>query len=332
MGLKFLFGFKTNRSHGAGLATSIGELLSEDPPDFGEGLECIDLTMLHNGRVNTGAEGFMRQIGIDWLPTSFVSSASDFPPLNDPPRLRFERKRRRLSIDWVSERVLPDEVCGYFLKTLTTDFYERVFDDVIDALAWGFAERIKPSDQFDTEACLAWVRDIRGQKFESDKMLRARLERANAISKARYAAMDPWEKLDIDWSKYASNARDILDEPRDWFQGDEFSPHGNDTGADILAEWHVFRDLTPDTATWQLEMEVPTGPNDEFAWWHWVEVHLALAFGHIKKSGTCPKALRDGTLSVLQSERSAAESRRDWPYREAWLERIDRYVDILKAL
>jgi uncharacterized protein YfeS len=58
---------------------------------------------------------------------------------------------------------------------------------------------------------------------------------------AENAAKDPWELLEIDWGKFHRKARKILDDPFFWDCADDFAPHGNDTGADVLEafrRWH----------------------------------------------------------------------------------------------
>ena len=59
--------------------------------------------------------------------------------------------------------------------------------------------------------------------------------------KQRLAQMDPWERLGIDWDDWHPAARKLLNDPFFWDQGSDYSPHGNDTGADLLADfkkWH----------------------------------------------------------------------------------------------
>jgi uncharacterized protein YfeS len=49
--------------------------------------------------------------------------------------------------------------------------------------------------------------------------------------------VDPWDELDIDWDTFHPRARRLLNKPFFWDCTDEFSPHGNDTGADTLDEF-----------------------------------------------------------------------------------------------
>lgn len=127
----------------------------------------------------------------------------------------------------------------------------------------------------------------------------------------------------------APNARDILDNPSDWSQIDDFSPHGNDTGSDIFAEWSQYARLTPEAAArkfgWGNEFDL----NNELCWHDWFEINLALAFGHIKKSGICPPEIAAKAHTVLSKEKSRVSEILDWEYREEFLARLERYCRIL---
>lgn len=219
---------------------------------------------------------------------------------------------------------------------MTPDQFDRALDALIAALRYGL-KAVKRTDEVDSEGLLAWLASVRREHRGDATSLREVLEadRAfmNRLRLQRLQETDPWDLLDIDWARYPVVAREVLDDPSDWSLGDDFSPHGNDTGADIFADWSRYRRDRPLQAVHRLFGEPyiskPPEPSDKDRWWVWVEIHLALAFGHIKMAGTCPADLAGMTLEVLARERGAAEARADWPHRDEWLGRLERYDRIL---
>ena len=331
MPLHFLVGCRTNRSEGSWPGQAVGDLLSLARAEFGSAITDIEVILHVIGRV-TIAEAQIRAMH-PYLPAHMITQDSMVPALRMTSNARFERSRKKLVVNWASYRVEPNEGFSFSPDVLTTDLYERTFSEVFDALDWALAIKIKRSDDFDPFAFMDWLGNERRKTWASDAALRADAAEAHEANKARYDSLDPWEKLDIDWLKLAANARDILNDPRDWSQGDDFSPHGNDTGADIWASWSEYSRCSPERASAALGVRVPTGPDDQdHIWWHWVEVHLALAFGHIKKKGSCPDALRAQTLAVIRAEKRRAAPLSDWKHRDDWLERLARYESILAAL
>lgn len=101
------------------------------------------------------------------------------------------------------------------------------------------------------------------------------------------AVMSPWEQLGIDWRDYHPEARTILDDPFFWDCTNDFSPHGNDTGADLLDDYRKWlkRNPTGDPGTfyrnllqsWELPpegLQADLEENDKVA--------VAIAFAEIK--------------------------------------------------
>jgi len=70
---------------------------------------------------------------------------------------------------------------------------------------------------------------------------------------------------------------------------------------------------------------------NDLCWKDWVEINLGLAFGHIKKSGTCPKSLATSALSVLRQEYAKAETQTSLQHRLHYLNGLARYISILEC-
>ena len=142
---------------------------------------------------------------------------------------------------------------------------------------------------------------------------------------------DPWERLEVDWDEMHADARSILDDPEDWSEVYEFSPHGNDTGAEIFALWHEYAPLSPHEAALHLGWRLSDmNESDPLFWRDWVRLHLALAFGHIKRRGRCDPALTRAALGVLGTELAKSKAGENWPHREEYINRLHRYLGILE--
>jgi uncharacterized protein YfeS len=98
-------------------------------------------------------------------------------------------------------------------------------------------KRLRSTDDFDVDRFLSDVtlalQIPGGSMTEWDRLLKANEEKC----RAEYAAMSPWDQLDIDWTKFHPRAREVLDDPFFWDCTDEIAPHGNDTGADLLEDF-----------------------------------------------------------------------------------------------
>lgn|GEM_PF-3255754 len=326
MSLSFSIGSTTNRSWGAGPASDIGHLLTQQMADFGSALSEIEIHLVHVGSVTTTNET-MEKYGI------VPARLSQFSPLYAQESAKFARARKQLKVEWPSRRVNPDEVFKFLGPDLTIDLFDRCFSEVFDALDWALAVTLKPKDAFDPYAFMAWLHVQKDRRFASDEDLRTDLATHRKAASRALDAIDPWAERESDRSRILARALELLDEPRDWSREDDFSPHGNDTGNDIWLSWSEYRRCSPERASAALGVRVPIGPDDdEQIWSHWVQVHLALAFGHIKTKGTCPEPLRALTLGVIATEKRRAATLADWKHREDWLDRLTRYERILSGL
>ena len=311
------------RTFGGGPVSFVLRHLSAREPYFGPALTEIELRLWYRWGDLTPQEirrGFTQ------------SHARHADTIAGLPKRRFERKRGRLKIDWFADQDRMD-VTGIYLGQLTLAQFDRAFDHVIAAMTYAL-KAMKKSDDFEPAGFMAWLEQVRAEPRPDGPELVELMQADFAHLEALQAKKDPWDQLGIDWDRYPARARELLDEPSDWDCGDDFSPHGNDTGADMLSEWWRYARSRPLAAVNTLfgEAYIPAtpSPDDEHRWWLWVEVHLALAFGHIKKKAKCPSDLAGATLAVLAVEREAAEKRADWPSRDEWLSRLDRYVAILR--
>lgn len=138
------------------------------------------------------------------------------------------------------------------------------------------------------------------------------------------AKLSPWERLGIDWSEYHPQARELLDDPFFWEEADDYAPHGNDTGSDLLSEFRVWRRRNHDLpvlrflshllSKWGFKERVleyskkalsDWTVDDEMAINLFDEAAIALAFAQIKLEAVCDTEARDAALVSISRQLSS---------------------------
>lgn len=184
----------------------------------------------------------------------------------------------------------------------------RLFDEVANALATT-PPMLKPS-AFDWAAFVAWFRSLRSELPTTLEDIEAADAAGHAAAQARRGAMDPWALLDIDWNAFHPDARILLPDPFFWSGDDDFAPHGNDEGFDVLAQLRKSQrteritEITFAALAQQFEhpSEYEIAKTDDIDTTRYLEFMVAVAFGHIKLQGFCPKWLSDKALAAMKYE------------------------------
>ncbi|SRR5581483_3408177 len=229
------------------------------------------------------------------------------------PKVKFHRKKATLSIDYASslgpiEEVLPRQKTDYAFFAAALEEMQDVFSNLEPAqlAQWANAARLAaPASQDELESFA---------KSEEER------------KSHRHAAKSPWDLLGIDWEDFHPDARRILDDPFFWETANDFSPNGNDTGADLLHEarrdprahrdpirflagllrrWGVASMIAAALAKQQREWD----DKDQTAITTHDEAAIALPFALIKHYGSAPRA----TIELAQK---AIERQKSWPSAE----------------
>jgi uncharacterized protein YfeS len=150
------------------------------------------------------------------------------------PRARFMRKKGRMDIDY--QTTLADAEFLDYWSIPTAESFVAAMRELV-----GHAElirsRLKRTDDFNADQLFRDLHDAIARLPNSDRQLK-KLDRALEKQESdRNASLDEWERLGVDWDDYHQAARTLLDDPIFWSQSDDNAPHGNDTGADLLAEF-----------------------------------------------------------------------------------------------
>lgn len=232
MPLEFIFSSRTNRSYGGGPTSTLCNILEAEKVGFGSAIEAIFVEFLHPGRVSEERVAASQKKS-GW--ESFLGF-QELDPLHGDYSVRFERKRKRLVIKYTSKTISADDAF-HTDELITRDLFFRGFDETIEAINWGLKKRLKADDDFDIPQFLKWLNVMRSVEYASDEALVKAWVHASKYVDAKYAARNAWDQLDLDWDTFHRDARFLLDDADDWSNTDDFAPHGNDTGADIFAEW-----------------------------------------------------------------------------------------------
>jgi uncharacterized protein YfeS len=259
--------------------------------------------------------------------------------LSKLPRRRFEAKKRRYTIIAVSR--LPGNEDDW---TSTADplddraSLEETFEDVV-AVLQANPPKLKQND-FDWVRFVAWFRSLKSELPETPAAIDAAVHAGANASKARLAAMDPWARLDINWKTFHRDARKLLPDPWFWDQVDEFAPHGNDSGADVLP-WLRRRkkgaDFTPTLydrliADFDYDPAVDPDSLEDHQQQDYFDLVVGIAFAHLKLQGFCPLWLREKALATMSIEAKLAMSdHAAWEHKDAKLAALERLTTALNA-
>ena len=318
---------RTNRSYGSGPWRAVADMMEVDLPDFGSAISQIWVEIYCNGYTpvhQSFPPGFE-----PWRPAGIIGPTY-FPPLDLTPDARILRKKGELQIRYPSVHFTPQQARDFFYKTMTREALGVAKAELREALSWGLSNALRKTDDFDSDGFLIWFDNWRGLEIDTHRDIYEIWSEAEAERKRRRAAADPWSLLDVDWRKMHQDASKLLDHPEDWSGTDGFAPHGSDTGADIWADWASYSRLTPTKAAQRMGWDPMNPEVRELMERDWFEIHLALAFGHVKRKATCPPELARATCDLLeacgdQADRIAPDKLPEWK------SRVMRYRKILEA-
>jgi uncharacterized protein YfeS len=211
---------------GIAVHSFIGDLLTLRLGNYGSGLKEIDITVCFR-HAKRNPKPTLEDLFDDFH--KYVKTL---------PRTTFYRRAKRIEINFLSDNFTAEyEESG---RKPTLKDYQTAAKEIA-ALLPLIQKKLKPKDKFDIQSFIADAEAILSSKVKSLDEWKKIGRQADKLIQAENAAKDPWELLEIDWDKFHRNARKILDDPFFWDCADDFAPHGNDTGADVLEafrRWH----------------------------------------------------------------------------------------------
>ncbi|MEY2427961.1 MAG: hypothetical protein QOJ40_846 [Verrucomicrobiota bacterium] len=283
----------------------ISGLILTDAPAFGPGVSELTVTFHfpHSGPP---------RISLEQLYAAFHSDRLKLP------KVVFERSRGKVSIDIASNlsKGTERERC----RDLSLPLLRGAFTETLAALRL-LKGRFTAKDDFLLDEFLSHCLQ-RGENLpRTEDALSLLKKRHNEREAAIRTALSPWERLGIDWRDFHPDARRILDDPFFWKQADDFSPHGNDTGADLLSDYRLWLKRYPasDPLDFYRRLIAGWGFSDESTdpTFRSVsdEAAVALAFAELKLRGACRPSVADLARQALHRQRKEALLAADSPFR-----------------
>lgn len=282
----------------------VGEFFMLGIPIYGEGIRELDVHVYFQGGIaKTSLESLYEQY-------------HDF--LKKLPSTKFYRKKQRFELNYVSKLGNSGTVSGFGPAKL--GLFTEGAKEVAAELSL-LKAKIKKSDDFQCEEFLSFISDKITQLPKSEDDFSKLLETIEVERARKLDAMDEWEKLGVDWIDFHGNSRKILDSTFFWDCAEDFSPNGNDTGADVLSlyqDWRKRNRRKPgmvffDSLMTDWDVNLPPAENDEFSRDTYEQSIVGLAFAQLKVDGACDLDINRLALDAIESYRKRlATSHRDW--------------------
>jgi uncharacterized protein YfeS len=320
--IEFYLMARAYNSYGGHLTLSLipGFLLT-DTPDFGKAIS--ELTVTFHFPTRGPARKTLEQHY-----ANFHANRLQLP------KVVFYRSREKASVDVASDLLDGSDLEGR--RGLSLPLFATAVKETVAALRL-LKTRLTAKDDFSLDALLTHCERRETSLPTTDEAL-AELKTALDQKRAAIrAAMSPWERLDIDWRDYHPNARRMLDDPFFWEGANDFSPHGNDTGADLLSDYRSWLKRNPTgepldfyrnlITQWGFSLDSP----DSTARSVMDEAAIALAFAEFKLRGECRPKVSEFARQAADRQRQEALQAVDWPHREDRLKSLNLIQAKLRA-
>jgi len=282
----------------------VGQFLELGIPSFGEAIKELEIHVYFKGGVaKKSLESLFKQYH------EFVEKL---------PSTKFYRKKSRFELNFLSELGGAEIVSGYGPAK------HGLFNDSAEEIASAVSmlkPKIKKTDHFKYEEFILFIQNKISQ-LPKDEIEFGKLQETLETERNRKLdSMDEWEKLGIDWIDFHPKAREILDSSFFWNCTDDFSPNGNDTGADVLSFYQDWRKKNRKKAgitffnslMKEWDVRLPPNENDDFSRETYEQSIVGLAFAQLKVDSVCDLDINGLALESIDNARNRiTEQHRDW--------------------
>lgn len=229
------------------------------------------------------------------------------------PRVVIKLRKKLATVRFMSQFATAGDVESIAIRP---ELCNKALGEIGDAMEL-LRPRFNPSDDFDIDQFITDCRQVLAVPFAS-------VEEIRELDQVEIPVDDTltWESPEVDWTdkRYHSDARRILDDPRFWSRGDEFSPHGSDTGSDLLDDYlrnrvgqgegeayadRIIKEWGVSATHWDVTESVDCRKLYELNRQYYTirnQVVLGVAFAELKTQATCSCGLAKKALRALQRE------------------------------
>lgn len=332
---------RSYNSYGGTLEFRVIEaLFAEVGATFGAGVREIDFLLCLASRPGTiprpSLEAMFEEYHNRWL--------KELP-------LRTYRRSKGLieisaSVDFLHAQDLVPEEKAEFQARKSRYLYDRQLNvcQLLISELEACKAKFKPSDDFDYSNFIQWARSLPERIPETKAEADAHVAVLEEQRRKRREQLSPWEKLGIDWDEFHPHAKELIPDHRLWSATDDFSPNGNDTGADVLAlvqeESSKLTSCGDDgrgfyRTTWEqwgFSWPPDQEPSDEIEYNIHREFVVGLAFSFLKVLGQCPAWLRSSAMDEIERYQTFLKHRHEgWRYLQEALEMQELMHSTLSA-
>ncbi len=303
----------------------VSELLEYSEPDFGSAIEEMEITIHfnHDGPAKKSLEQLHKKFHDN---------------LKNLPKCTFYRKKKRLVLD-----IEGTFTTGYEMERnkespikINPDWVKATLNEIADNLTL-IKSKIKRSDDFSFSKFEAHLlKTLNEMPTDIDELERLR-EVVRERRKTSFEKLDDWEKLGIDWDNYHPAAREVVPVPDLWSSSDEFSPNGNDTGADTLGIFRDWNKRNQSTSAliflknllrgWEIDINNPY--ESEYSSHTYFQSVVGLAFASARFRGECEQAIKDKASLAINDylDRIAGETK--WQHKDECEEKLKTALEVI---
>lgn len=280
----------------------VAQYFMQDGVDFGSTLKEICITFYFSSDEEASSS-------LEELVATFRARRAQLP------KVVFRRKNCSASIEVASEILKTAVWEGK--QTLSASVFRAAALETIASLKL-LASRIKLDDDLDFGALLAHFENAAENLPRTDDELASLAIKLLADKQRRIEKTNPWELLGIDFSTFHPDARGILDDPFYWNGYDDFAPHGNDTGADLLVEYRKWLKKKPAGNALDFYSSLlrkwgfADAQKDDVDTSFLDEAVVALVFAELKLRGSCSAALAELGHAALCRRRQDVMTTEGW--------------------
>jgi len=267
----------TENTIGGGPIGWVSDYIAFENADFGSAISEIEIKV----RSNPEMPG-------KWRKRMFFPGilSSQIPQPESHQHATFRRKAKKLIIHWMTQHLTEYEMEKHNYPNATQDLFWRAAADVYDALDWGLHARLKPADDFDISACLAWVQSTQTESDQTNTEFRHNLAIRSKKSKRLITNIHMQAKIKTDWAVLHPDAAALLSHPNLWNETDPRMPQGNPFGQGISNHFDYYASLSLSETLKSFHATSYEDADQDSDRVRALQIELGLVFAHIKKRGT----------------------------------------------